>query len=352
MCVLLPPAGPGLQARPVTCRRARRAARLGWESYNVTSAVTYWRDAGDAGCGTQDLEVRLTTLEDKGSVPKGALPLQDVHNTLGPRAVVKDRTLKDALTSKHLAPTTPAAVVDFVTDPARPALRPLLVVYSEEPHNATSAADAAAIDGQEVEDDDDGQAEAEVFTVDEKSNGGRRVSHSQFPGGRFRRTASQPVGAPLWERSDDLGDLDDLSDLPPVKVTVPRYPQRPSDVTPVSPESTLTFNINNNSSSTHTALDDRKLSHQRRRRKYSSAAAQTRRRKRALSSAGGRAARGSSGRQRPKRGKQRRRSRRQCRKVPMFVSFAEINWHKWVIAPKGYEVRIHLFDIEWNVRSP
>ena len=336
MCVLLPPAGPGLQARPVTCRRARRAARLGWESYNVTSAVTYWRDAGDAGCGTQDLEVRLTTLEDPGRaqdggrVPKGALPLQDVHNTLGPRAVVKDRTLKDALTSKHLAPTTPAAVVDFVTDPSRPALRPLLVVYSEEPHNATSAADAAAIDGQEVEDDDDGQAEAEVFTVDEKSNGGRRVSHSQFPGGRFRRAVSQSLGAPLWERSGDLGELDDLSDLSdlsPVKVTVP------SDMTPLTSESMLTLNINNNSSSTRTALDDRKLSHQRRRRKYSSAAAQTRRRKRAT--------RGSSGRQRPKRGKQRRRSRRQCRKVPMFVSFAEINWHKWVIAPKGYEVSVH-----------
>lgn len=47
---------------------------------------------------------------------------------------------------------------------------------------------------------------------------------------------------------------------------------------------------------------------------------------------------------RTKRGKSRRKSRKHkpCRKTSMYVNFADIKWHLWVIAPKGYEVSRNL----------
>ena len=44
---------------------------------------------------------------------------------------------------------------------------------------------------------------------------------------------------------------------------------------------------------------------------------------------------------RSKRAKARRRRRRRrnmCRRRPMYVNFEDINWHTWIIAPKGYQV--------------
>ena len=48
---------------------------------------------------------------------------------------------------------------------------------------------------------------------------------------------------------------------------------------------------------------------------------------------------GGGDRRRYRRGKSRRRPRRNpCRRKPMYVSFADINWHTWIIAPRGYQV--------------
>ena len=44
---------------------------------------------------------------------------------------------------------------------------------------------------------------------------------------------------------------------------------------------------------------------------------------------------------RSKRAKARRRRKRRrnmCRRRPMYVNFEDINWHTWIIAPKGYQV--------------
>lgn len=43
---------------------------------------------------------------------------------------------------------------------------------------------------------------------------------------------------------------------------------------------------------------------------------------------------------RVKRAKRNRKNRRNnnCRRKPMYVNFAEINWNDWIIAPRGYQV--------------
>lgn len=39
-----------------------------------------------------------------------------------------------------------------------------------------------------------------------------------------------------------------------------------------------------------------------------------------------------------RRKQRKRRKRNICRRMPMYVDFRDINWHRWIIAPKGYEV--------------
>lgn len=48
-----------------------------------------------------------------------------------------------------------------------------------------------------------------------------------------------------------------------------------------------------------------------------------------------------------KRSRTKRRTRQKerhytCRRKPLYVNFEDINWHTWIIAPEGYEVRIIL----------
>ena len=42
---------------------------------------------------------------------------------------------------------------------------------------------------------------------------------------------------------------------------------------------------------------------------------------------------------RAKARKRRKRRRNMCRRRPMYVNFEDINWHTWIIAPKGFQVR-------------
>ena len=42
---------------------------------------------------------------------------------------------------------------------------------------------------------------------------------------------------------------------------------------------------------------------------------------------------------RAKAHKRRKRRRNMCRRRPMYVNFEDINWHTWIIAPKGFQVR-------------
>ena len=45
---------------------------------------------------------------------------------------------------------------------------------------------------------------------------------------------------------------------------------------------------------------------------------------------------------RSKSKKKRRRGRRRfCRRKPMYVNFQDINWHTWIIAPRGYQVSVY-----------
>ena len=52
---------------------------------------------------------------------------------------------------------------------------------------------------------------------------------------------------------------------------------------------------------------------------------------------------------RTKRGKARKKKRRNvCRRKPMNVNFVDINWHTWIIAPAGYQVKYLDLDIYWE----
>ena len=45
-------------------------------------------------------------------------------------------------------------------------------------------------------------------------------------------------------------------------------------------------------------------------------------------------------RREPRRKQRKKRKRNICRRKRMYVDFQDINWHRWIIAPKGYEVSL------------
>ena len=44
----------------------------------------------------------------------------------------------------------------------------------------------------------------------------------------------------------------------------------------------------------------------------------------------------------PRRTKRRKRRRNICRRKGLYIKFEDINWHNWIIAPKGYQVSGHI----------